>query len=193
MNEFILENKIENENENDNNVYMEIDGSYQVKVNGDTVDHVEVNAQYDGNELDLEATRNDEALYMNLNKNDILKLLEVPAYHKTISQRLEYDLNPNNNIDIRPIIIEQLKHSMANKRRQNNRGNHSHSNKSKRSSNTTKKNNGNEYRSTKKVGHTSKSRSKSKSKRRIISKPKDTQNSSRNKHPIVPDYLKTIY
>ena len=114
-----MENNIGNGHENNKDVYMEIDGKYQVRVNGDTVDNAIMNVKYNGNELDLEAKRNDEAVYMKLNNDDILKLLEVPAYHKTISQRLRDDLN-DNNIDVCPIIIEELENILSNKRNHSN-------------------------------------------------------------------------
>ena len=33
---------------------------------------------------------------MKLSNDDVLKLFEVPAYHKTITERLVHDLNPEN-------------------------------------------------------------------------------------------------
>ncbi len=64
---------------------------------------------YDGDVLDLEARHNDEAIYMNLNNDEIMKLLEVPANKKTIHERLELDLhNKKEDLQIQPIIIEEV-------------------------------------------------------------------------------------
>ena len=83
-------------------------GQYQTMINGNVIDKTKWNLSYDGDELDLEAKRNDEAIYMKLNADEILKLFEVPAYHKPISQRLEDILVDENVIDIRPIIVEEI-------------------------------------------------------------------------------------
>ena len=173
-----MENNIGTGHENNKDVYMEIDGKYQVRVNGDTVDNAIMNVKYNGNELDLEAKRNDEAVYMKLNNDDILKLLEVPAYHKTISQRLRDDLN-DNNIDVRPIIIEELENILSNKR------NHSNSKKKQtRTKQTRTKHNSKEH-NTKSNGNRSITKNKSNA--------NHNHNHNHNNNMIVPDYLKTIY
>lgn len=83
-------------------------GQYQTMINGNIMDETKWSMAYDGEELDLEAKHNDEAVYMKLNKDEILKLFEVPAYHKTIGQRLKDNLMDENEIDIRPIIVEEI-------------------------------------------------------------------------------------
>jgi hypothetical protein len=47
--------------------YIQNKGHYQTSVNGNIVDNTKWNMIYDGNDLDLEAKRNDEAIYMKLN------------------------------------------------------------------------------------------------------------------------------
>jgi len=176
--------------------YIQNKGQYQTSVNGNIVDNTKWNMIYDGNDLDLEAKRNDEAIYMKLNNNELLKLLEIPAYHKSIDQRLEDDLHQNNTMDVRPIIIEEIEKRLPSKklskrssktptkmsrkaeRTTNSRGRHS----VKR---TSKSQNGSKNQNGSKSKRSSKSKSKSKSKSMSMSK--------RNSNRIVPDYLKTIY
>lgn len=161
--------------------YIQNKGQYQTSVNGNIIDNTHWNMAYDGNELDLEAERNDEAIYMKLNNDDILKLLEVPAYHKTITQRLNDDLNSNNKMDVRPIIVEELEDMISHTDKSNEstesskHGKHGKPKKSKASRKSTKKN-----------GRSRGKRSSSSSKRRSKSnKPKP--------EGPKPDYLQTIY
>jgi hypothetical protein len=140
--------------------FIQNKGQYQTSVNGNIIDNTQWNMVYDGNELDLEANRNNETIYINLNNDDIMKLLAVPAYHKSIHERLNDDLHSNNTNDVQPIIVEETeKHDLH--------------------KNTIHLNN-----KTKKTSkHTSKSKSKSKSKSNSKSKNKSKSNSkSKNKN-----------
>lgn len=170
--------------------YIQNKGQYQTSVNGNIIDNTRWNMAYDGNELDLEAERNDEAIYMKLNNDDILKLLEVPAYHKTITQRLNDDLNSNNKMDVRPIIVEELEDMLSHTDKSNDSDSSKHgksehskvSRKSKASRKSTKKNGRGPNR-----GKRSSSSSSS-TKRRTNSK----SNKPKPEGPK-PDYLQTIY
>lgn len=175
--------------------YIQNKGQYQTSVNGNIIDNTHWKMAYDGNELDLEAERNDEAIYMKLNNDDILKLLEVPAYHKTITQRLNDDLNSNKMIDVRPIIVEELEDILSHTDKSNestesskhSKSEHSKvSRKSKASRKSTKKN-GLGRRSGPNRGKRSSSSSSS-TKRRSNSK----SNKPKPEGPK-PDYLQTIY
>ena len=86
--------------ENYLDTHIQNTGQYQTMINGNVIDKTKWSLAYDGDELDLEAKHNDEAVYMKLNKDELLKLFEVPAYHKTIGQRLEDNLAEKNDIDI---------------------------------------------------------------------------------------------
>jgi hypothetical protein len=172
--------------------YIQNKGQYQTSVNGNIIDNTHWNMAYDGNELDLEAERNDEAIYMKLNNDDILKLLEVPAYHKTITQRLNDDLNSNNKMDVRPIIVEELEDMLSHTDKSNGsnestgsskHGKHSKPKKSKMSRKSTKKNG-------RSRSPNSGKRSSSSSKRR--SKRNSKSNKPKPEGPK-PDYLQTIY
>jgi len=171
--------------------YIQNKGQYQTSVNGNIIDNTHWNMAYDGNELDLEAERNDEAIYMKLNNDDILKLLEVPAYHKTITQRLNDDLNSNNKIDVRPIIVEELEDML------------SHTDKSTESTESSKhgkpskpKKSKAARKSTKKNGRSRSPNSGKRSSSSSSSKRRSKRNSKSNKpkpEGPKPDYLQTIY
>ena len=89
--------------------YIQNYGQYNTIVDGNIIDETKWNMVYDGDVLDLEARHNDEAIYMNLNNDEIMKLLEGPANKKTIHERLELDLhNKKEDLQIQPIIIEEV-------------------------------------------------------------------------------------
>ena len=89
--------------------YIQNYGQYNTIVDGNIIDETKWNMVYDGDVLDLEERHNDEAIYMNLNNDEIMKLLEVPANKKTIHERLELDLhNKKEDLQIQPIIIEEV-------------------------------------------------------------------------------------
>ena len=48
--------------------YIQNKGQYQTSINGKVVDNTKWKVAYDGDELDLEAKRNNEAVYMKLDK-----------------------------------------------------------------------------------------------------------------------------
>lgn len=166
--------------------YIQNKGQYQTSINGDVIDNTKWNVVYDGDELDLEAKRNNEAVYMKLNNDDIMKLLEVPSYHKPIRERLEFDLQPENKIDIRPIIMEELRQISGPK--QSKHPKHpKHINKAKKVRKTKK---------AKKASKSSRGESKSKSKSKKHSRSKHKSNNKEEHHKVsavTPDYLKTIY
>ena len=164
--------------------YIQNKGQYQTSVNGNIVDNTKWNMIYDGNDLDLEAKRNGESIYMKLNNDELLKLLEIPAYHKSIDQRLEDDLHQNNTMDVRPIIIEEIEKRSPSKKLSK------RSRKAERTSNSL----GIKSKSQSKSQSNRKSKSKSKSKSNNKSKSNGKSMSKRNSNRIVvPDYLKTIY
>ena len=168
--------------------YIQNKGQYQTSVNGNIIDNTHWNMAYDGNELDLEAERNDEAIYMKLNNDDILKLLEVPAYHKTITQRLNDDLNSNNKMDVRPIIVEELEDMLSHTDKSNEstesskHGKHGKPGKPKKSKASRK--------STKKNGR---SRSPNSGKRSSSSSKRRSKSNKPKPEGPKPDYLQTIY
>ena len=168
--------------ENYLDTHIQNTGQYQTRINGNVIDETKWAIAYDGDELDLEAKRNDEAVYMKLNKDEILKLFEVPAYHKTIQQRLEDNLMNENDIDIRPIIIEEIEklipRTNANRKKKTRRK----TNKS-RSKHDKKHNNNNN----------SNSKKHSKSKKHNTSKKHSKSITKERHNTVTPDYLKTIY
>ena len=159
--------------------YLQTYGLSKTIVDGNVIDDVKWNAIYDGEGVDLEATRNDKSIYMQLDNDEIMKLFELPSNHKKIHERLEDDLH--NHIKVLPIIIEEQK------------THHKHHSKThdKHHSKTHHKHHSKTHH--KHMEH-SKSKSKgtrsNKSKRTRSNKSKSTRKSTRK---ITPDYLKTIY
>jgi hypothetical protein len=162
--------------------YIQNKGQYQTSVNGDVIDNTKWNLVYDGDELDLEAKRNNEAIYMKLNNNDIMKLLEIPSYHKPIRERLEFDLQPENQIEIRPIIMEELKQLSSPR----------HIVKKRKTIKTRK---AKKAKQSSKGKHHSRSTSKKHSHSRSKSTSKSTSKSKDKHHnkSVTPDFMKTIY
>ena len=148
--------------------YLQNYGQSKTIVDGNIIDDVKWNAIYDGDVLDLEAKRNDKSIYVQMNTDEIMKLLEVPANNKTIDQRLTDDLlHP---IRVEPIVIEEVPTIKERKLTP-----HPKKHKKKVSKRKSKSN--------------SKSNSKSKSKSNSKSKSKSKSKTRK----ITPDYLKTIY
>jgi hypothetical protein len=165
--------------DSESETYIQNKGQYQTSINGNVVDNTKWKMVYDGDELDLEAKRNNEAVYMKLNNDDIMKLLEVPSYHKPIRERLEYDLQPENKIDIRPIIMEELKQITTKPKKT-------------RKTKKAKKAKKNSKSSSGKSKHHSRSKSKSKHSR-SKSKSKSKSKDKHHKTEVTPDFMKTIY
>ena len=164
--------------------YIQNKGQYQTSINGNVIENTKWKMDYDGDELDLEAKRNNESIYMKLNNADIMKLFEVPSYHKPIRERLEFDLQPENKIDIRPIIMEELRQiSGPNQSKQSTQSKHV---KKPKKARKTKK--------AKKASKSSRGESKSKSKKHSRSKNKSKSKEEPHKvSAVTPDFLKTIY
>jgi hypothetical protein len=162
--------------------FIQNKGQYQTSVNGNIIDNTQWNMVYDGNELDLEANRNNESIYINLNNDDIMKLLAVPAYHKSIHERLNDDLHSNNTNDVQPIIVEETeKHDLhKNTIHLNNKT-------KKTSKHTSKSKSKSKSKSNSKSKNKSKSNSKSKNKNKNKSKSKSKSKNKSNSKIICPD------
>ena len=161
--------------------YIQNKGQYQTSINGNVIENTKWKMDYDGDELDLEAKRNNESIYMKLSNADIMKLFEVPSYHKPIRERLEFDLQPENKIDIRPIIMEELRHISGPNQT-------THLKKPKKARKTKK------AKKAKKDSKSSRGESKSKSKKHSRSKNKSKSKEEHHKvSAVTPDFLKTIY
>ena len=161
--------------------FIQNKGHYQTIVDGNIIDNTQWNMVYDGKELDLEANRNNETIYINLNNDDIMKLLKVPAYHKSIHERLNEQLHSKHTNDIQPIIIQDLEKLLSS----------SHKNKVTSKKKTRKTS----TEHTSKTISKNKTKSKSKGKSKHSSAISDTKKSISHKQPteITPGYLKTIY
>jgi len=89
--------------------YIQNYGQYNTIVDGNVIENTKWNAVYNETGLDLEAKRNNESIYINLSKDELIKLFEVPASNKSIHERLEDDLYSNDEqLLIKPIVIEEI-------------------------------------------------------------------------------------
>jgi hypothetical protein len=161
--------------------YIQNYGRYNTIVDGNIIDETKWNMVYDGNVLDLEAKHNDESIYMNLNNNDIMKLLQIPANKKTMYERLEDDLyNNSKNKQLNPIMMKDLNLQLVNNSKYTKKSQPKQHSKSNRSKGTRSK-----------KTRSKKTRSKGTRSKGIRSK----RNSLKRKSSkgITPDYLKTIY
>ena len=133
--------------------YIQNYGQYNTIVDGNIIDETKWNMVYDGDVLDLEARHNDEAIYMNLNNDEIMKLLEVPANKKTIHERLELDLhNKKEDLQIQPIIIEEVIVDNTSKPKYSRKKHHKKQKKNKtKSSKPSKKRSSKEKKESKKI------------------------------------------
>ena len=133
--------------------YIQNYGQYNTIVDGNIIDETKWNMVYDGDVLDLEARHNDEAVYMNLNNDEIMKLLEVPANKKTIHERLELDLhNKKEDLQIQPIIIEEVIVDNTSKPKYSRKKHHKKHKKNKtKSSKPSKKRSSREKKESKKI------------------------------------------
>ena len=133
--------------------YIQNYGQYNTIVDGNIIDETKWNMVYDGDVLDLEARHNDEDIYMNLNNDEIMKLLEVPANKKTIHERLELDLhNKKEDLQIQPIIIEEVIVDNTSKPKYSRKKHHKKHKKNKtKSSKPSKKRSSREKKESKKI------------------------------------------
>ena len=133
--------------------YIQNYGQYNTIVDGNIIDETKWNMVYDGDALDLEARHNNEAIYMNLNNDEIMKLLEVPANKKTIHERLELDLhNKKEDLQIQPIIIEEVIVDNTSKPKYSRKKHHKKHKKNKtKSSKPSKKRSSREKKESKKI------------------------------------------
>ena len=149
--------------------YLQTHGLLKTVVDGNIIDNIKWNAIYDGDVVDLEAKRNNESIYIQLDNQELMKLFEIPASKQTIHQRLKFDLQ--HPVHIKPIIIEETHHKTPHHKTPHHK---THHHKSKSTRNKSKS-----------------PRNKSKSK---YPKNKSKSKSFRNKtRKITPDFLKTIY
>ena len=156
--------------------YIQNYGQFNTIIYVNVIDNAKWNMIYDGNGLDLEAKHNNEAIYMKLNNEELMKLLEIPANTRTIHERLKADLHLQNKDDlqIHPIIIEEIVDGSYHKKPRSHHKPKSHHKTKSKSKGRSK-------------SHSSRKRSRSRSKSKSRGKGKSSSK------PLTPDYLKTIY
>ena len=152
--------------------YIKNTGNYSTVIDGNIVDQAKWNVVYDGNDVNLEAHRNYQVLYMKLSNDDIIKLLEIPASNYTMDKRILQDRLQH--IPVDPIIIRSKVPTLSNTKKE---GHHLTKSLSKKKSRSAP---------SKKRSRSGPSKKKSRSTTRRSSK-------SRRKEEMVPEYLRTIY
>ena len=172
--------------------YIQNYGQYNTVVDGNIIDEAKWNMVYDGDVLDLEAKRNNEALYMNLTNDDILKLLEVPANNKTITERLENDLH--HELEVEPIIIEEI-YEPIKKNSKKRCPNGSRRNKKTRlcHRNNTRKNTGKSVSKSANNKSSSYNKNTRKTHSKISTRKTHKTKQRQDSNKVTPDFMKTIY
>ena len=178
--------------------YIQNYGQYNTIVDGNIIDNTKWNLIYNEDGLDLEASHNDELLYIKLNNDEIINLFEIHANNKPIHERLEHHLYSNSkDTDIQPIIQEIIYDKSNHTPSKKHSRSYSPSKKHTRSHSPSKK-----HTRSKKHSRTHSSSNKHSHKR---SRSRPQSSSKKNKHSIsdkhsdshsrsiTPDYLKTIY
>ena len=173
--------------------YIQNYGQYNTIIDGNVIENTKWNAVYNENGLDLEAKRNNESIYINLSKDELIKLFEVPASNKSIHERLENDLySKHEQLLVKPIIIEEINNKIKKNHYSSDQSKKHHTKKHLSKHHTkkhlskyhTKKHHSKKHHT--KKHHTKKHHSKHHSKNH-------TKNHTKKQHSITPDYLKTIY
>lgn len=72
-------------------VNIESAGMYRIAKNGEVIDEGAIQANYDGNLLNVKGFQNDETIYMQLDNDDIMNLLATPASQMPLENRLLND------------------------------------------------------------------------------------------------------
>ena len=61
--------------------------------NNQIINQTNINANYDGEELNFTGSNNDNLIYVSLNNEEIMKLLAIPANPMPLEERLKKDFN----------------------------------------------------------------------------------------------------
>lgn len=72
-------------------VFMSSSGNSEIYMNGNLVQDIDYNAEYDGDRANLYLKHNDDEYYTQLNNNDIMNLLSMPSSNQSLIARLEHD------------------------------------------------------------------------------------------------------
>ena len=188
------------------NSYIQTHGLSKTSIDGNIIGDAEWNAVYDGNTIDLEATLNDESIYIQLDNQEIMELFKLHEDKNDILTRLQNYLHDP--VRINPVIIEEIHHKARRKPHAKSKPKSKlklHS-KTKSKSKPRRKSDHNPHSKTKtkskprrKSDHNPHSKTKTKSKPRRKSdhnphsKTKTKSKSKSKSKNETPDHLKTIY
>jgi len=174
------------------NSYIQTHGLSKTSIDGNIIGDAEWNAVYDGNTIDLEATLNDESIYIQLDNQEIMELFKLHEDKNDILTRLQNYLHDP--VRINPVIIEEIHHKARRKPHAKTKSKPKlklklHS-KTKSKSKPRRKSDHNPHSKTKSK---SKSKPRRKSDHNPHSKTKSKSKSKSKSKNETPDHLKTIY
>lgn len=73
------------------NSFLKTSADIQLIHNNKIIDESSIDAIYDGKDLSIAANSNENIMYMQLNNDEIMSLLAMPASHLDLEQRLKKD------------------------------------------------------------------------------------------------------
>tara|TARA_B100001059_G_C17420388_1_gene372867 strand:- start:115 stop:387 length:273 start_codon:yes stop_codon:yes gene_type:complete len=73
------------------NSFLKTSADIQLIHNDKIIDESSIDAVYDGKDLNIAANSNENIMYMQLNNDEIMSLLAMPASHLDLEQRLKKD------------------------------------------------------------------------------------------------------
>ena len=71
------------------NSFLKTSADIQLIHNNKIIDESSIDAIYDGKDLNIAANSNENVMYMQLNNDEIMRLLAMPASHLDLEQRLK--------------------------------------------------------------------------------------------------------
>jgi len=73
------------------NSFLKTSADIQLIHNDKIIDESSIHALYDGKDLNIAANANENIMYMQLNNDEIMSLLAMPASHLDLEKRLKKD------------------------------------------------------------------------------------------------------
>jgi len=73
------------------NSFLKTSADIQLIHNDKIIDKSSIDAVYDGKDLNIAANSNENIMYMQLNNDEIMSLLAMPASHLDLEKRLKKD------------------------------------------------------------------------------------------------------
>ena len=73
------------------NSFLKASTDFQLIHNNKVIDESSIDAVYDGKDLNIATNSNENIMYMQLNNDEIMSLLAIPASHLDLEKRLKKD------------------------------------------------------------------------------------------------------